>query len=271
MRFDSNRAWQEATALVSANRDVLWALAGVFLVLPSFAVGVLAPPPQPPAGADSDALMAMLSNYYNSAWPWLLGMAVCQVIGTLAMLALYTDRTRPTVAEALQLALRGALPVILAQILAGMALALVAMVLIATAAVTGSQAFVTLVMALCLVALIYLVVRISLVAPVVMVDGERNPIAALKRSWALTRGNVGRLLLFYALLLIGFGIVILLVGGLVDLLLRLALGMELGTAFGTLVSAALQAIMAIFFMAVYAATHRQLARPETPAAVIPIE
>jgi len=46
MRFDSNRAWQEATALISANRDVLWALAGVFLVLPSFAVGVLAPPPR---------------------------------------------------------------------------------------------------------------------------------------------------------------------------------------------------------------------------------
>ena len=50
MRFDSNRAWQEATKLVSANRDVLWALAGVFLVLPSFAVGILAPPPEPAAG-----------------------------------------------------------------------------------------------------------------------------------------------------------------------------------------------------------------------------
>ncbi|HEX4847668.1 MAG TPA: hypothetical protein VFV30_05955, partial [Novosphingobium sp.] len=246
-------------------------LAGVFLVLPSFAVGILAPPPEPPAGADGDKLMAILSTYYSSAWPWLLGMAVCQVIGTLAMLALYTDRTRPTVAEALQLALRGALPVILAQILAGMAFAGVALALISLAAMTGSQAAATLMVTLSLIALIYVIVRISLVAPVVMVDGERNPIAALKRSWALTRGNAGRLLLFYALLLIGFGIVILLVGGLADLLLRLALGMELGTALGTLVSAALQAVMAIFFMAVYAATHRQLARPEAPTAVIPIE
>lgn len=271
MRFDSNRAWQEATALVSANRDVLWALAGVFLVLPSFAVGILAPPPEPPAGVDSDKLMAMLSAYYNSAWPWLLGMAVCQVIGTLAMLALYTDRTRPTVAEALKLALRGALPMILAQILAGMAFAGIALVLIALAAMTGSQSFAGLTLTLCLVALIYVIVRISLVAPVVMVDGERNPVIALKRSWALTRGNAGRLLLFYALLLIGFGIVILLVGGLADLLLRLVLGMELGTALGTLVSAALQAVMAIFFMAVYASTHRQLARPEAPVAVNPIE
>lgn len=271
MRFDSNRAWQEATALVSANRDVLWALAGVFLVLPSFAVGILAPPPAPPAGADSDVLFATISAYYSSNWPWLLGMAVCQVIGTLAMLALYTDRTRPTVAEALQLAARGALPVIAAQLLAGMGFAFGAMIPVTLAALTGSQAFATLVVAACLVAFVYVMVRISLVAPVVMVDGERNPIAALRRSWGLTKGNAGRLLLFYALLLVGFGIVILLVGGLVDLLLRLALGMELGTALGTLVSAALQAVMAIFFIAVYAATHRQLARPAAPAAVIPIE
>ena len=271
MRFDSNRAWQEATALVSANRDVLWALAGVFLVLPSFAVGILAPPPEPPAGIDRDGLMAMLSNYYDSAWPWLLGMAVCQVIGTLAMLALYTDRTRPTVAEALKLALRGALPVILAQLLAGMGFVLAALIPIMLVALTGVQALATVVVAACLVALVYVMVRISLIAPVVMVEGERNPIAALRRSWDLTRGNAGRLTLFYALLLVGFGIVILLVGGLADLLLRLVLGMELGTALGTLVSAALQAVMAIFFMAVYAATYRQLARPEATAPVIPIE
>lgn len=215
--------------------------------------------------------MATLSAYYNSAWPWLLGMAVCQVIGTLAMLALYTDRTRPTVSEALKLALRGALPVILAQLLAGMGIAAAAMIPITLAALTGIQALATAVVAACLVALVYVMVRISLVAPVVMVDGERNPVAALKRSWNLTRGNAGRLLLFYALLLIGFGIVILLVGGLVDLLLRLVLGMELGSTLGTLVSAALQAVMAIFFMAVYAATHRQLARPDEARPVIPIE
>ncbi len=271
MRFDSNRAWQEATKLVSANRDVLWALAGVFLVLPSFAVGILVPPPEPPAGADTDTMIATLSVYYNGAWPWLLGMAVCQVIGTLAMLALFTDRTRPTVAEALKLALRGALPVIAAQLLAGMGFAAAAMIPITLAALTGSQALATVVVAACIVALVFVMVRISLVAPVVMVDGESNPVAALKRSWGLTRGNAARLLLFYALLLIGFGIVILLVGGLADLALRLLLGMELGTALGTLVSAALQAVMAIFFMAVYAATHRQLARPDTTAAAIPIE
>lgn len=271
MRFDSNRAWQDATALVSGNRDVVWALAGVFLVLPSFAVGIFAPPPEASAGASGDALMAQLSAYYDSAWPWLFGMAVCQVIGTLAMLALFTDRTRPTVREALTQAFRSVVPVVGAQLLAGFAFAVAAMIPISLAALTGVQLLATLVVAACLVALVYGMVRISLVAPVIMVEGERNPVAALKRSWSLTRGNAGRLLLFYALLLIGFGIVILLVGGLADLLLRLVLGMELGGTLGTLVSAALQAVMAIMFMAVYAATHRQLAGTAAPAAAIPIE
>ena len=36
---------------VSANRDVLLALAGVFFVLPSFAFALLYPQPEPPAGA----------------------------------------------------------------------------------------------------------------------------------------------------------------------------------------------------------------------------
>ena len=60
----------------------------------------------------SEDLFAMsltdrLHEPYRAEHAPLLGMAVCQVIGTLAMLALYTDRTRPTVAEALKLAVRG--------------------------------------------------------------------------------------------------------------------------------------------------------------------
>ena len=37
MRFDSNRAWQEAVASASANRVVLLPVAGVFFLLPGLA------------------------------------------------------------------------------------------------------------------------------------------------------------------------------------------------------------------------------------------
>lgn len=260
MRFDSNRAWTEATEIVRANRAVLWAVAGVFLALPVFAITLLAPPPEAPEGADPRALMDLMGAYYTQAAPWFLAMAVCQLIGTLTMLALFTDRTRPTVAEALQQGVKGLLPTILAQILAGFAFFLVAILLIGPASLAGPAATAVAVV-LALMGFAYGVTRISMVAPVVMVEGQRNPLAALTRSWRLTEGNAGRLLFFYALLFLGFWITVLLLGGLADLGLRLILGEQLGAPLGAFVAAALQAVMTIYFTAVYAATHRQLAGP----------
>jgi hypothetical protein len=271
MRFDSNRAWTEATAIVAANRAMLWAVAGVFLVLPIFAITLLSAPPEPPAGADPRALMELMSGYYTQAAPWLLGMAVLQIIGTLTMLALFTDRTRPTVGEALQRAVKGLVPMILAQILAGAGVFAVAMVLITITAATGSTAVIALGVLIALAGLIYVMVRISMVAPVVMVEGQGNPVAALRRSWDLTGVNVWRLLLFYALLFIGMWIVVLLLSGLADLGLRLVLGDSIGGPLAAFIGAALQGVMTIYFTAVYAATHRQLAGPSAEAAARPFE
>jgi hypothetical protein len=271
MRFDSNQAWKDATALVSANRAVLSAVAGVFLVLPGFAVAILAPPPVPPAGAEPRALLELMSNYYETSAPWLLGMAALQIFGTLTMLALYTDRARPTVGEAMQLGLKGLLPTVLAQILAGMGFFLAALVPITLAGLTGSAALTTVAVLICIVGLVYGFVRISMVPPVVMVEAQRNPITALKRSWQLTGANAWRLLLFYVLLFIVFWVVVILLGGLADLALRFVVGEQIGAPLAAFISTALQAIMAIYFTAVYAATHRQLAGPSAGAAAAPFE
>ncbi len=260
MRFDSNRAWTEATEIVRANRSVLWAVAGVFLALPVCAITLLAPPPEVPEGAEPRAMLDLLGGYYSSVAPWFLGMAVCQLIGTLTMLALFTDRARPTVAEALQLGVKGLLPTIVAQILAGLGFFMVAILLIGPASLGGSATMVVGVL-LALIAFAYGMTRISMVAPVVMVEGQRNPLAALTRSWRLTQDNTGRLLFFYALLFLGFWIAVLLLGGLADLGLRLILGEQIGAPLGAFAAAALQAVMTIYFTAVYAATHRQLAGP----------
>ena len=101
MRFDSNQAWKDAASAVSANRDVLLALAGVFFVLPSFTFTVFYPQPEPPAGATPEQLFDLMGAFYRQAWPVLLAMAAVQMVGTLAMLALFTDRSRPTVGQAL--------------------------------------------------------------------------------------------------------------------------------------------------------------------------
>ena len=60
MKLDSSLAWKQANAAISANREVLLALAGVFFLLPRLAFQLLAPtPPTATAGASDAWLVAM--------------------------------------------------------------------------------------------------------------------------------------------------------------------------------------------------------------------
>ena len=55
---------------------------------------------------------------------------------------------------------------------------------------------------------IWLWCRMAVTLPVVAVEGERNPIAAIKRSWVLTRGHALKILLAYIAFAFLFGIVV---------------------------------------------------------------
>lgn len=261
MRFDSNQAWKDAASAVSANRDVLLALAGVFFVLPSFAFSVFYPQPEPPAGAEPAQLFELMGAFYRQAWPVLLAIAAVQMVGTLAMLALFTDRSRPTVGQALAQGVNGLLPVIAAQLLLGMGMGLVALIPLAAAGATGVAAAVALVIVLVAAVMLWAYIRSSLVSPAVMVDGIRNPVAALRRSFALTKGNAGRIAVFFLLLVVAFVIVVGIASALFGLVAEMVVGGETATTLTALVSSAGEAVMAVYFVAVVAATHRQLAGP----------
>ena len=265
MRFDSNRAWKEATAAVKANREVLLALAGVFFMLPSLLVAIVHPQPTPPAGLEGEATMNFLSQYYAEAAPLLFVMAVIQAVGTLALLTLFTDRTRPTVGEAIREGAVALLFYLAAQILLGFGFALAAGLLIGVLALTGVPALVAVGVILMLVALVYVMVKTSLTAPVVAVDKVRNPIQAIRRSWVLTKGNSVRLALFYLLLFVAFVIVLAVVMGLVGVLLAVVLGGEGARIGAAVISSAIGAVGALYFVAILAAVHRQLAGPSPEA------
>lgn len=265
MRFDSNLAWKDAASAVSANRDVLLALAGVFFVLPSFAFALLYPQPEPPAGAAPEQLFELMGAFYRQAWPVLLAIAAVQMVGTLAMLTLFTDRSRPTVGQALAQGLNGLVPVIAAQLLLGMGLGLVALIPLVAAGATGIPAAVALVIVLAGAVMLWAYIRSALVSPAVVVDGIRNPVAALRRSFALTRGNAGRIALFFLLLVVAFVIVVGVISALLGMLFEVVIGGEAATALTALVSSAGEAVMAVYFVAVVAATHRQLAGPSADA------
>ena len=142
MTFDSNLAWKQASASIGANREVLLALAGVFFVLPSLAFALFFQQPQPVAGQSQAKMMAMMQNYYLTALPFIIPMALVQAAGTLAMLALFTDRSRPTVGEAIRQGAAGVLPYIAAQLLLGLGIGLAGGTMLALTAVTGVQALV---------------------------------------------------------------------------------------------------------------------------------
>lgn len=261
MKFDSNLAWKEATAAISANREVVIALAGVFFLLPGLVTALLFPAPEPTAGMDSKEAAAVIADYYTSMLPVLLPLVLFQAAGTLALLTLLTDRSRPTVGEAIGSGVKGIVPYVLAQILLGVGAGAVGGAVLALGSVTGLAALTVVGLTIVVMLVIYLGVKTSLVAPVVAVEGERNPVAALRRSWRLTSGNSLRLGVFYLLVGAVFLIVTSVIVAVVGIAAALIGGAQAGAVAGAVVSSALNAVMVLYFVAIVAATHRQLAGP----------
>lgn len=269
MRFDSNSAWREAAASVSANRDVLAAIAGVFFLLPGLASVIFL--------SDFQAeLMANLSNpasiervmdgMTGPILAFSLTTFILQTVGYLALLALLTDKSRPTVGEALKLAMR-ALPTVLGAALLFFAGYMAAVLVLAVAGaglakISGVGAIAGPVVIALIVGVVYAMVKFSLVLPVVVIEQTFNPIAAMRRSWRLTKGNSLRLFAFYMLLLVVYFVIIMVVTMITMALAIAILGQgKLAMLFGGAVSGIVGAAASVLLTAVLAAIHRQLAGP----------
>ena len=258
MTFDSNNAWQRAATTIRSNREVLFALSGVFYLLPILAFSLLFPQPNPPAGADEQAMVQYAAQYYSQTMPVAIPFAIVQAAGTLALLTLMTDRARPTVGQAIRLGFVAMPFYIASQLLFGFAFGLVALVILGVLGLAGSKAVVTAGFLLVIALGVYIWVRTSLAAPVVAVEQVRNPWRALMRSWNLTRGVGMRVLVFYALIVLVFLILLSIVMSLIGIILALLLPAKPAMILAAVVSAALQSTMGLTFVAAIAATHAQL-------------
>lgn len=267
-RFDSNQAWQDASSAVSANRDVLIALAGVFIVLPAFALAVLNPPPEPPSGADLDAVLELLGTYFKAAWPGYLLVGLINTVGTMAILALFGHAGRPTVGQAITQGLTTTPIAIVVQIVQGFLLTGAIMLPSAILGLSGSPGLAALGILVGVAGAIYLAVRLCLANAVIAIEGLRNPIAALQRSFTLTRANVGRLLVFFVLLVLAFAISIQLIQLVIGLLAELLAGGEAAKMIGALSGAILSAVMTVFLLGATAASYRQLVGSATQQSLV---
>ena len=262
MKFSMSEAWRDATAMMSANREVLLVVAAIFFLLPSLAMGLAMPGLQEMMIADPENAQAMVLELYGTWWWLLIVIFLAQIVGYLALLALLRDTSRPTVGEALKAGVAGLLPAIGFYLIFGIGTVLVAMVAFALVAVNAALGMVAIL--LCVVLLVYVMIKLTLVLPVIAIDKVSNPITAMTRSWQLTKGNSLRLFLFFLLLIVVY-LVISIVVGMIVAAIVLALGQSAALLVNGIISAILSALITVVLIAVIAAIHRQLSGPSAAA------
>lgn len=263
MKFDLDKAWREAMALLKANLGLLASIAGVFYFLPNAAAISFIPDlseiANSAAGMTPEAMLAAIEALFAKYWWLFLALIVIGGIGSLAMLALMRQNDKPTVAEALGIGLRLIATYLATQIIMGMAIVLATVLFVGVLGMVGGRPLALLGNIFAMVAGIFVVVRLTMVSPVIAVEGETNPLTAMRRSWALTRGSGTRLLLFYILLAIAF----LVISSVITMFAALAFAFASAgiASFGMgVVDSATNAIAIVVGACILAATHSQLGR-----------
>lgn len=278
MKFDGNRAWNDAVRAVSANREVLLVLAGVFFFLPGLIAALFLAEYQTEMAASVAAVVAAPRNpaalqqmmrAYGSVAPYVIALLLVQSVGYMAMLALLTDQRRPTVREAMAIgarsipALIGAVVIFsLGYVVASLPLGLI---LVGCIAALGQQIGAAIGIAIDMVALVVVVTRLSLTLPVIVIEGLHRPFAALQRSWRMTGGATLRLLAFYVMLAVAYMVITIAFSALLNLVSAV---MGTGESFVLLsgaISGVIGALTSIVLTAILAAVHRQLAGPSIGA------
>ncbi|ALG60569.1 MULTISPECIES: glycerophosphoryl diester phosphodiesterase membrane domain-containing protein [Citromicrobium] len=264
MKLDMNRAWTEALSLIQANLGVVATVAGVFFFLPYLAFALLMPETAnftvEPNSNDPSAAFDQVMAFYADIWWIMLLLVVAQTVGTLALLALLRADNRPTVGQAIAVGAIGFLTSIAATIILYIGVGVIGGVLMGVAIASKITALAVILGLLLFVAFIYLMVKFSLLAPVIAIDKVYNPLTALLRSWRLTKGNSVRLFFFYLLLFIALVVVSGVIGMIVMLVFGL-MGEEVMLIGSGLINSAVNAVVIVLMLGVLAAVHRQLAGP----------
>ncbi len=271
LKLDTGKAWTDAVGLISNNRDAVLAVAGLFFFLPSFAFYLLLPEamvPQeapPPDSADfgvlMEAMQAQMAEQLANYWWVTLIITFAQWFGLLALMALLTDRGRPTVGDAMGVGGRGLIPYLIAQILLVLGISIGLGVPLGILAAVGGGILGAVLILIAIPLMIYVFVKFTLVPAVIAIEQEMNPIAAIKRSWKLTKGNSLRLFFFLFLLTLAAMVISILVVLVFDVIFA-AMGATVQQIGGGFIESLVSASVAVVLLGAIAAVHRQLAGPD---------
>lgn len=240
MRLNLASTWNDAAAMIRRDRDLLSAVAGMFLLLPMIVSGWLLPDPRPlPEGATIEDLFAAQIAFFGDNAVVILTSGLIVTFGTLTMLALLVHPSRPVVGEALRIALRLLPAYLLANLLQSLAV------------FGGFMLFI--------LPGFYLIARLICIAPVLAAEEERGPVAVLMRSWAITRGSGLRILAMLAIILLVAMIVSSALGAVVGIIAGLVLPPDVARLVTVIAGALVEAALAVAIMAVSAAIYRAAA------------
>ncbi len=166
MKLSYDATWQDIAGLLRTHADILLVVTGVFLFLPALAQAFYFPPP-PTSGLNEATMRAFLA-YYEENFPAIFAARLVSLSGTGAILALLLGPDRPTVGHAISQALRLLPTLFLVEVLGQLMVIGGGLLLILPG--------------------LYLMARIALSAAATMAERISNPLRALGRSFAMTKG-----------------------------------------------------------------------------------
>ena len=270
MNFDMNSCWARAVELVQANFQLLLVIAGIFLLLPSVALYLFFPDMQTMADpfADQDVIAAQMAEMAGPLIGGGLLSTAFQFAGYAAMVALMSE-ARPTVGQALTTGVKTVPSVFAILILFFILYFLGAMVIVLPitllAGLTGAAAigFIALIPVVGFVA--WLLGRLSMSMPVLVLENTLNPITGITRSFALTKPRQWPIVGFWTVIVVIFLVVSMIFGGVMTLVAS-ALGGGLATALITgLANGLTSMIIGMVMSAVAVAMYGQLSGPSVDA------
>jgi len=244
MRLNYGELWNEAVDLVRRNRPVVVALAGALYFLPNLVVGWLAPM-EP--GRPGVSFLETVVAHVRANWPLILAGGLVEMLGTLTLLRLFLKPDGRTVGAAIAASL-ALLPTMFAAAFLGNLMLFAGLMLL-------------------IVPGIYILGRLALAPAAIVAEERRNPIDAIRRSFALTRNSgfavAGILIIIFVLALV---VDIAVSGGLGSIAILLA-GRDTGLFIAEAASALVWAGAGVLQVAVAARIYRRLAAaPTVPAA-----
>ena len=275
MKLDMNQAWQQGVNLVAANWQLLLVLAGLFLFLPSVALTVMMPDMFSglQGMSEPDEVNAWMAANWAPFFGSIFVATFFQFIGYMAMIALMGAH-RPTVGEALKKSLISLPSMIAAFIIFVIGYVVVfGLVSLILGLLAGGLAYAGLggggtvglfflITIPLLVAQFYLMTRLSMTMPAMVIERRLNPFDALRRSWLLTTGNGFRLFVFYALLMIAYFVILMVVSLFAAGVFGLAAQSSTATMGSAILTGLLGAAFSMIFSGIVAAVFKRLSGPD---------